>query len=86
MTVSLRTDKQVVEAGDPVNVTLEIAGEGNFKTMAAPEIPEMSGFKVYESGATSELFKNEYVVSGRKRMEFVLIPQVEGSTSGWNSS
>jgi hypothetical protein len=80
MTVSLRTDKQVVEAGDPVNVTLEIAGKGNFKTMAAPKIPEMSGFKVYESGATSELFKNEYVVSGRKRIEFVLIPQVEGST------
>jgi hypothetical protein len=80
MTVSLRTDKQMVETGDPVNVTLEIAGEGNFKTMAAPKIPEMSGFKVYESGATSELFKNEYVVSGRKRIEFVLIPQVEGST------
>ena len=80
MTVSLRTDKQVVEVGDPVNVTLEIAGRGNFKTMAAPEIPQMSGFKVYESGATSELFKNEYVVSGRKRIEFVLIPQVEGAT------
>jgi len=78
--VSLRTDKQVVEAGDPVNVTLEIAGKGNFKTMAAPEIPKMAGFKVYESGATSELFKHEYVVTGRKRIEFVLIPQVEGAT------
>ncbi|MCK4774302.1 MAG: BatD family protein, partial [Candidatus Krumholzibacteria bacterium] len=80
MTVSLRTDKQVVEAGDPVNVTVEIAGKGNFKTMAAPEIPPMAGFKMYESSATSELFKNEYVVSGRKRIEFVLIPQVEGPT------
>jgi hypothetical protein len=70
----------VVEAGEPVNVTLQIEGEGNFKTMAAPKIPEIPGFKLYESGSTSELFKNDYVVSGRKRIEFVLIPQVEGST------
>jgi hypothetical protein len=80
LVVSLRTDKQVVQAGEPVNVALEIEGEGNFKTMAAPEIPDMPGFKRYESGSTSELFKNDYVVSGRKRVEFVLIPQIEGST------
>lgn len=78
LAVSLKTDKQVVEAGDPVNVTLEIQGEGNFKAMAAPEIPDMAGFKRYESGSSSELFKNDYVVSGRKRTEFVLIPQAEG--------
>lgn len=81
LTVALKTDKQVVRAGDPVNVTLEIAGKGNFKTMAAPDIPEMKGFKLYESGSTSELFKQDYVVSGRKRIEFVLIPQVEGDTA-----
>ena len=80
LTVSLKTDKQVVRVGDPINVTLEIAGKGNFKTMAAPEIPDMNGFKLYESGSTSELFKQDYVVSGRKRIEFVLIPQVEGAT------
>ncbi|MDH3216701.1 MAG: BatD family protein, partial [Candidatus Krumholzibacteria bacterium] len=80
LTVSLKTDKQVVEAGEPVNVTLEIKGEGNFKTMAAPQMPELPGFKLYESGSTSELFKNDYVVSGKKRSEFVLIPQVEGAT------
>jgi hypothetical protein len=81
LTISLRADKQVVQTGDPVNVVLEVAGEGNFKTMAAPQIPPMNGFKVYESGSSSELFKNDYVVSGRKRIEVVLIPQVEGSTA-----
>jgi len=80
LTVALRTDKQVAEAGEPVNVTLQIEGEGNFKTMAAPDIPDIPGFKLYESGSTSDLFKNDYVVSGRKRIEFVLVPQVEGST------
>jgi hypothetical protein len=78
LTISLQADKQVVPAGDPVNVVLEVRGQGNFKTMAAPQIPNIPGFKVYESGASSELFKNDYVVSGRKRIEFVLVPQNEG--------
>lgn len=81
LTVGLVVDKQVVEAGEPVNVTLEIEGQGNFKTMAAPDIPDIPGFKVYESGSSSDLFKNDYVVSGRKRVEFVVIPQVEGTTT-----
>jgi len=76
--VSLRADKQVVEVGDPVNLTMEISGEGNFKTMAAPEVPEIDGFKIYESGSKSDLFKKEYRVAGRKKTDYVLIPREEG--------
>lgn len=76
----LQADKQIVRAGEPVNVTLQISGEGNFKTMAAPKIPELPGFKMYESGSKSDLFKSGYVVSGRKRTDFVLIPKSEGKT------
>jgi hypothetical protein len=67
-----------VRAGEPVNVTLEVTGEGNFKTMAAPKIPDIEGFKMYESGSTSELFKSNYIVSGRKITNFVLIPREQG--------
>lgn len=76
--MSLTTDRTAVRAGEPVNVTLEITGEGNFKTMAAPEIADIRGFKMYESGSSSELFKSNYVVSGRKITNFVLIPRDEG--------
>lgn len=76
--MSLKTDKNTVRAGEPVSVTLEITGDGNFKTMAAPEIPEIQGFKMYESGSTSELYKNDYLVTGRKITNFVLIPRDEG--------
>lgn len=78
MKLSVRADKQVVEVGNPVNVTMEITGQGNFKTMAAPEMPEIDGFKIYESGSTSDLFKKEYRVSGRKKMDYVFIPRTEG--------
>ena len=79
--MSVRADKQVLEAGEPVNVTLEITGEGNFKTMAAPTIPELQGFKIYESGSSSDLFKKDYLVAGRKRTDLVLIPKHEGETT-----
>ncbi|UCG52968.1 MAG: protein BatD [Candidatus Latescibacterota bacterium] len=78
LNVTLRTDKNVAQVGEPINLTVEITGVGNFKTMTAPEIPQPTGFKMYESGSTSDLFKKDYVVSGRKKYEYVLIPKVEG--------
>lgn len=76
--ISLRADKQVIRAGEPVNVTLEVSGEGNFKTMAAPVLPQIDGFKIYESGSSADLFKRDYVVAGRKQSNFVLVPRNEG--------
>ncbi len=76
--VSLRADKNVAQVGEPVNLVVEIRGEGNFKTMSAPELPAHKDFKMYESGTASDLFKKDYVVSGRKKYEYVLIPKVEG--------
>ena len=80
LNVNLTVDKQVVNAGDPVNVWLEIHGQGNFKTIASPQLPDLPNFKRYESGAKSDLYKNDYVVSGRKKTDFVLIPRDAGET------
>jgi hypothetical protein len=76
--LSVHADKNVAQVGEPITVTLEIQGEGNFKTMAAPAIPQPQGFKMYESGTSSDLFKKDDIVSGRKKYEYVLIPQLEG--------
>lgn len=76
--LSVHADKSVAQVGEPVTVTLEIEGEGNFKAMSAPAFPEPPHFKMYESGGTSDLFKKEDVVWGRKKYEYVLIPQLEG--------
>lgn len=80
LAIAMKMDKETVRAGEPVNVTLTVTGDGNFKTMAAPKIPEIEGFKMYESGSTSELFKSDYVVSGRKITNIVLVPRDEGET------
>jgi hypothetical protein len=76
--LSLRTDKHVAQVGEPITLSLEFQGEGNFKTMTAPAVPQPPSFKMYESGTSSDLFKKGDVVWGRKKYEYVLIPQVEG--------
>jgi hypothetical protein len=78
MELSVQTDKQTVQVGEPVNLTLEVRGKGNFKTMSAPALQPPDGFKMYESGTSSDLFKKDLVVSGTKKYEYVLIPQSEG--------
>jgi len=79
--VSIAADKQVVQVGEPVNVTIEVNGVGNIKTITPPELEKLDKYKVYESGTKSDTFKKDYVVSGRRRYDFVVIPQVEGRWS-----
>jgi hypothetical protein len=79
LTVSIAADKQVVQVGEPINVSIEIAGVGNMRTIAPPTLADLPQFKTYESGSSSDSFKKDYVVSGRRKFDFVVVPQVEGA-------
>ncbi len=76
--VSLSVDKQVVQVGEPVNVSLELNGVGNMRTLLPPTLDHLKEFKVYESGSSTDSFKKDYVVSGRRKFDYVLVPQAEG--------
>jgi hypothetical protein len=78
LTLSMAADKQVVQVGEPVNLTIELNGRGNIKTIAAPRLEGLDSFKVYESGSHSDVFKRSYVVTGRKKYDYVVIPKVRG--------
>jgi len=79
LTVSIAADKQVVQVGEPINVSVEISGIGNMGTIAPPKLAELPQFKTYESGSSNDSFKKDYVVSGRRKFDFVVVPQVEGA-------
>ena len=79
LTLSIVADKQVVQVGEPINVSIEIAGTGNMRTIAPPKLAQLPQFKTYESGSSSDSFKKDYVVSGRRKFDFVVVPQVEGA-------
>ncbi len=78
LTVSTAVDKQVVQVGEPVNVSVEMSGIGNMRTLIPPALDKLNEFKVYESGSSTDSFKKDYVVSGRRKFDFVLVPQAEG--------
>lgn len=79
LTVSVVADKQVVQVGEPINVAVEVNGVGNMRTIAPPKLADLPQFKIYESGSSSDSFKKDYVVSGRRKFDFVVVPQEEGT-------
>jgi len=78
LTLSMYADKQVVQVGEPVNLTVVMNGRGNMKTVAPPALDGMEAFKVYESGSHSDVFKKSYIVSGRKKYDYVVVPREQG--------
>lgn len=79
LSVSIVADKQVVQVGEPINVSVEVNGAGNMRTIAPPKLADLPQFKTYESGSSSDSFKKDYVVSGRRKFDYVVVPQVEGT-------
>jgi hypothetical protein len=78
LTLSMSADKQVVQVGEPVNLVVVMNGKGNIKTVAPPKLTGMESFKVYESGSQSDVFKKDYVVTGRKKYDYVVVPKMQG--------
>lgn len=78
LSLAVSAHKQLVQVGEPVNIAVEINGTGNIRTIPQPELPATEKYKVYESGSSSDAFKRDYTVTGRKQYDYVVIPQVEG--------
>jgi hypothetical protein len=71
-------DKKEVPAGQPLTLTVTISGRGNIKTVEAPKIPDLPGFRRYEPTSSSRISKEGYRVQGSKTFQAMLIPDTEG--------
>lgn len=71
-------DQTQVKQNESVTLTIQIEGEGNIETLKQPGIPDMETFKVYESDSKADLFKNGFVIGGKKTFEIVFIPLEAG--------
>lgn len=58
-----------VKVGDPVTLTMEINGTGNFNTVIIPKLENIEGFRIYEPQAKTE--------PNRKVFRQVLIPETD---------
>jgi hypothetical protein len=66
-------DPKKVKAGDPITVTMEINGTGNFNTVLMPSVGNADGFKTYEPQVKTE--------ERSKVFTQVLIPESDKVTS-----
>lgn len=77
--ITAGVDKDTVEENQPVTLKIKIRGEGNIKTISAPQVSETPDFKFYDSGTSENISKENYVVQGEKIIEKVIIPKRPGS-------
>lgn len=71
-------DKNSVEVDQPVSLKAILSGTGNIKKLPVIDIPKLDNFRLYDSGSNENISKNNYVVSGSKDYEWVLIPTAPG--------
>jgi tetratricopeptide (TPR) repeat protein len=66
-------DKTDLSAGDPVTLSLQLAGRGNVKVVDAPNLENLDGFKTYESNAQESSRPQDGKIHGEKKWEIVLV-------------
>ena len=77
-TVTSRADKTEVPVEEPISFTVTVSGVGNLNTVGEVAIPEIPGFRGYDSGGTVDLSKDKGVVRGSKSFSRVFVPTVPG--------
>lgn len=76
--ITAAADKRDVEVNEPVTLSVRISGTGNIKSVAAPEIPEQTDFRVYRASSNESLTKQNDRLGGTKTFEEVFIPKRPG--------
>lgn len=69
-----------VEVGEPITLTLNVSGEGNFDRIAAPVLTETENFKLYPP-KTEFTPTDDIGYHGTKSFEYIIIPQSEEVTA-----
>jgi hypothetical protein len=72
-------DHRQIKAGEPVELTVEIRGKGNLKTLPTPQLPSLENFKAFEPEVQEETSKASGTIGGTKAYVYVLIPKEQGS-------
>ncbi len=76
--ISGKLDADQFEVGKPFNLLLTVDGVGNVKALKEPTLPELKGFRQYETISSSKISKEGKFVHGGKEFKTLLIPQVSG--------
>lgn len=77
--ISASVDREKVEAGDAINLTVKVSGSGNLKPTSDIKLPAMVGFKIYDVAATSGVVPSNGELKSYKIFKTVLVPSASGN-------
>ncbi|HWV58416.1 MAG TPA: BatD family protein, partial [Longimicrobiales bacterium] len=67
-----------VVAGDPVALTITVAGTGNLRGLPPPELPALRGTEVYPPTEETSVDFIDGAVRGTKRFTWIVVPEIAG--------
>jgi len=76
--ISSSIDKKTTKTDEPVSLKIEIKGTGNIKLVNVPLLELPASFETYEPKIDEEINRSG-VVSGIKKIEYLLVPRSSGS-------
>ncbi|EQB64194.1 MAG: hypothetical protein RBG1_1C00001G1773 [candidate division Zixibacteria bacterium RBG-1] len=71
-------DKKQTEVNQPLTLRVTLSGAGNIKSLNEPGLPQLADFRIYNSGTSEKISKDNYLVQGSKTFEEILLPQTAG--------
>lgn len=77
-TLTGQTDKDTVGVGQPLTLTLTVAGKGNIKSLPELTLPPFTNFRTFDANAATNIDKKDGEVEGSKVFKTVLIPTASG--------
>ncbi len=72
-------NREEVEAGDAVTLTLSIAGRGNLRTIESPSLPDTPGFRTFDPKTDETIRASSRGLRGSKQWVYVLGPESGGT-------
>jgi len=77
-TISSNMDKDTASVGQPLTLTITVAGRGNIKSLPDLPLPPLTNFRTFDANAASNIEKKDGEVQGSKVFKTVLIPTASG--------
>jgi BatD DUF11 like domain len=77
--LAARVDRDHVQVGDAVTLTITISGQGNLRKLPPPILRRLDGWKLYDPKVAVNL-ESADTVNGTKTVEYLLLPERAGTT------
>jgi hypothetical protein len=78
--LAARVDRDHVQVGEAVTLTITINGQGNLRKLPPPTLARPDGWKLYDPKIAVSIDPAD-VVTGTKTIEYLLLPERAGSTT-----